>query len=223
MNGMVLADSGMRRFYADFSLDNPAPLRATRVRVQKGERLEAARCSQLADRRVMKVLTSRFTLAAILVIALLDNRSWSSTDSGDDGMIENPTIATAAHDFAMPESTLITLGLGKPPARAALGSPAFSSRAAEPDVRLQDVRRLAKRNVPRPSAPAEKPTSQGLARGMKRPEELRLNLEGRDIVTIYSTGGVRLGEGLTVDQASRDFWRKVGELAPTFCHPPAAK
>lgn len=59
--------------------------------------------------------------------------------------------------------------------------------------------------------------SEGMSRGMKPPESLRLNMEGRDIVTIYATGEVQLADGLTVDEASREFWRKVGALAPTFC------
>ncbi len=78
--------------------------------------------------------------------------------------------------------------------------------------------RLAKRESPRSVPSTSKPlSSQGMSRGTKPPEELRLNLEGRDIVIIYSTGTVQIGEGLTVDEASRDFWRKVGELAPGFC------
>ena len=59
--------------------------------------------------------------------------------------------------------------------------------------------------------------SGGMSGGMKAPAALRLNLDGRDVVTIYSTGDVRLAEDLTVDEASREFWQKVGELAPDFC------
>lgn len=82
----------------------------------------------------------------------------------------------------------------------------------------EDEFRIAAGKVPR-VAPAtrDKVNAQGMSRGMKPPEELRLNLEGRDIVIIYSTGGVRLAEGLSIDEASRDFWRKVGQLAPSFC------
>jgi hypothetical protein len=76
---------------------------------------------------------------------------------------------------------------------------------------------LAKRTSPRAASASAPVNSQGMSRGMKPPEELRLNLEGRDIVIIYSTGSVQLGEGITVDDASRDFWRKVAELAPSFC------
>lgn len=80
-------------------------------------------------------------------------------------------------------------------------------------------------NVPSTAvaAPHRAVGSDGMSRGMKPPESLRLNLEGRDIVTIYSTGDVRLAEDLTVDEASREFWRKVGELAPTFCRERAAQ
>ena len=60
-------------------------------------------------------------------------------------------------------------------------------------------------------------SSDGMSGGMKPPESLRLNMDGRDIVTIYETGNVRLADDLSVDEASREFWRKVGELAPSFC------
>ena len=60
-------------------------------------------------------------------------------------------------------------------------------------------------------------SSDGMSQGMKPPESLRLNMEGRDIVTIFATGEVQLADGLTVDEASREFWRKVGALAPSFC------
>ena len=64
--------------------------------------------------------------------------------------------------------------------------------------------------------------SAGMSGGMKPPTSLSLNMDGRDIVTIYSDGGVRVGEGLTPDEASREFWRKVAELAPDFCRQQAA-
>lgn len=59
--------------------------------------------------------------------------------------------------------------------------------------------------------------SQGMSGGMKPPASLSLNMDGRDIVTIYADGGVRVADGLTPDEASREFWRKVAELAPSFC------
>jgi hypothetical protein len=65
-------------------------------------------------------------------------------------------------------------------------------------------------------------SSDGMGGGMKPPESLRLNMDGRDIVTIYATGDVRLADDLTVDEASHEFWRKVGELAPDFCRARAA-
>lgn len=71
-------------------------------------------------------------------------------------------------------------------------------------------------------APQHAMTSDGMGGGMKPPESLRLNMDGRDIVTIYATGDVRLADDLTVDEASREFWRKVGELAPGFCKERAA-
>ena len=78
------------------------------------------------------------------------------------------------------------------------------------------------------AAPAAVPqqhalSSDGMGGGMKPPESLRLNMDGRDIVTIYATGDVHLADDLTVDEASREFWRKVGELAPDFCRARAAK
>lgn len=72
----------------------------------------------------------------------------------------------------------------------------------------------------RPARPPVAPRtvdSQGMSGGMKPPAALRLNLDGRDVVTIYATGTVRLADDLTIDQASRDFWQRVGELAPDFC------
>ena len=83
---------------------------------------------------------------------------------------------------------------------------------------LASDQRLAKRDVPRVMPSSRQALStQGMSRGMKPPEELRLNLEGRDVIIIYSTGDVRLGEGVTIDEASHDFWKKVGELAPGYC------
>lgn len=65
--------------------------------------------------------------------------------------------------------------------------------------------------------------SGGMSGGMKPPASLRLNLDGRDVVTIYATGDVRLADDLTIDEASREFWQKVGELAPDFCRTQQAK
>ena len=67
------------------------------------------------------------------------------------------------------------------------------------------------------ATPAEQVSSYGLARDDRPPDELRLNLDGRDVVIIYATGDVRIGDGMSVDDASRAFWKKVGELAPSFC------
>ncbi len=72
-------------------------------------------------------------------------------------------------------------------------------------------------------APVERVSSYGLARDDRPPDELRLNLDGRDVVIIYATGEVQLPEGLTVDDASRAFWKRVGELAPSFCRARAAE
>jgi hypothetical protein len=66
-------------------------------------------------------------------------------------------------------------------------------------------------------------SSDGMSGGMKPPAELKLNMDGRDIVTIYASGDVRLAEGLTPTEASREFWRKVGELAPNFCRAQLSK
>jgi len=78
-----------------------------------------------------------------------------------------------------------------------------------------------------PAAHGDAPTrtidSGGMGGGMKPPASLKLNLDGRDIVTIYETGKVELAEELSVDEASHEFWRKVGELAPDFCKTQAAK
>ena len=65
--------------------------------------------------------------------------------------------------------------------------------------------------------------SGGMSGGMKPPPSLRLNMDGRDIVTIYATGDVQVADGLTPDQASREFWQKVGDLAPDFCRARAAQ
>jgi hypothetical protein len=70
--------------------------------------------------------------------------------------------------------------------------------------------------------PARRLSSQGMGGGMKTPASLSLNMEGRDIVTIYATGNVHLADDVDVDEASREFWRKVGELAPGFCRARAA-
>ena len=72
-------------------------------------------------------------------------------------------------------------------------------------------------------APPSRVDSEGMSGGMKPPASLRLNLDGRDIITIYATGDVQVAEGLTPDQASREFWQKVGDLAPDFCRAQAAK
>jgi hypothetical protein len=71
--------------------------------------------------------------------------------------------------------------------------------------------------------PTRKVASDGMSRGMRPPERLKLNLEGRDIVTIYATGQVELADGLTMDEASREFWKKIGQLAPSFCAQRAAR
>lgn len=64
--------------------------------------------------------------------------------------------------------------------------------------------------------------SDGMSGGMKPPASLRLNMDGRDIVTIYATGDVQVADGLTPDEAAREFWHKVGDLAPDFCRTRAA-
>lgn len=66
-------------------------------------------------------------------------------------------------------------------------------------------------------------SSDGMSGGMKPPASLSLNMDGRDIVTIYADGAVRVADGLTPDEASREFWRKVGELAPNFCRTQSAQ
>jgi hypothetical protein len=150
-------------------------------------------------------------VAALLLSALPECRNAWSLTGADPSAGHDSAIAANDH-WAPAASEIVTLH-----------SEASRPRATLADLRREDATRLAKQKVPRPAVPTEKVNAHGMARGMKPPEELRLNLEGRDIVTIYSTGSVRLGEGLSVDQAARDFWRKVGELAPTFCHPPPAK
>jgi hypothetical protein len=97
---------------------------------------------------------------------------------------------------------------------AAVLAPAPASR----EKPLTDAWVLASVDPRTPSVPTKRPTAQGMARGMTPPEELRLNLEGRDVVTILATGEVRLADGLNVDEASAAFWKKVAELAPSFCH-----
>ncbi len=72
-------------------------------------------------------------------------------------------------------------------------------------------------------APVERVGAYGMARDNRPPDELRLNLDGRDVVIIFATGDVQIGDGLTVDEASRAFWKKVGALAPTFCRARAAE
>ncbi len=76
---------------------------------------------------------------------------------------------------------------------------------------------LASVGTARAVAPPRPVTSDGMGGGMKAPASLSLNMEGRDIVTIYATGNVRLADDLSVDEAAREFWRKVGALAPGFC------
>lgn len=75
---------------------------------------------------------------------------------------------------------------------------------------------------PTNAIPARHLDSAGMSGGMKPPAALRLNLDGRDVVTIFATGDVRLADDLTIDEASREFWQKVGELAPHFCRTRAA-
>jgi hypothetical protein len=75
---------------------------------------------------------------------------------------------------------------------------------------------------PHAVAPVQQVGSDGMSGGMKPPASLSLNMDGRDIVTIYADGGVRIADGLTPDEASREFWQKVGALAPNFCRTRAA-
>ncbi len=75
----------------------------------------------------------------------------------------------------------------------------------------------------RTTVPERTVDSGGMSRGMKPPASLKLNLDGRDIVTIYETGNVSLADELSIDEASREFWQKVAELAPSFCKTQAAK
>ena len=70
--------------------------------------------------------------------------------------------------------------------------------------------------------PTRKVSADGMGGGMKTPASLSLNMEGRDIVTIYATGNVHLADDLSVDEAAREFWKTVGELAPGFCRARAA-
>jgi hypothetical protein len=82
---------------------------------------------------------------------------------------------------------------------------------------------LASAPPPHALPPSTPVSSDGMSGGMKPPSALNLNLDGRDIVTIYSDGKVHLADGLTPDEASQQFWRKVGELAPSFCRTRAAQ
>lgn len=94
---------------------------------------------------------------------------------------------------------------------ALLGFLSLVSSVVSVSTPLASTRPAADQMAPRPI------DSAGMSGGMKPPASLSLNLDGRDIVTIYADGGVRVAEGLTPDEASRDFWRKVAELAPSFC------
>jgi hypothetical protein len=76
---------------------------------------------------------------------------------------------------------------------------------------------LASTHTARALAPEKPIGADGMGNGMSKPASLSLNMEGRDIVTIYATGNVHLADDLSVDEASRQFWQKVGELAPNFC------
>ena len=73
------------------------------------------------------------------------------------------------------------------------------------------------------TAPTQSVSSEGMSKGMKPPASLRINLDGRDIVTIFDNGNVAVADELTINEASRQFWQKVGELAPDFCRQQAAK
>ena len=112
------------------------------------------------------------------------------------------------HRHARPLSFLLVVAAI---AIALTGTHAAASPSEEPALLASAV------TPPVAMLPGSSVSSEGMARGMKPPQELRLNLEGRDIVTIFATGDVRLGEGLTVDEAARAFWKRVGELAPGFC------
>ncbi len=81
---------------------------------------------------------------------------------------------------------------------------------------------LASQRSAHDAVPRRLPSADGMGGGMKTPASLSLNMEGRDIVTIYATGNVQLADDLDVDEASRQFWRKVGQLAPGFCRARAA-
>jgi hypothetical protein len=82
---------------------------------------------------------------------------------------------------------------------------------------------LASTRATRAEAPTRTLSSGGMGGGMKPPASLKLDMDGRDIVTIYETGNVQLADELSVDEASHEFWRKVGELAPDLCKTQAAK
>jgi hypothetical protein len=79
------------------------------------------------------------------------------------------------------------------------------------------------RSAARTVVPTHALSSDGMSGGMKPPASLKLNMDGRDIVTIYETGKVQIADELSLDEASHEFWRKVGELAPDFCKTQAAK
>jgi len=103
--------------------------------------------------------------------------------------------------------------------------PVLVGRSLAHAVAARDGDRLVVASVDKGTpgaAPVEEVSSYGMARDDRPPDELRLNLDGRDVVIIYATGDVRLGDGLTVDEASRAFWKRIGELAPTFCRDRAA-
>ena len=82
---------------------------------------------------------------------------------------------------------------------------------------------FASTNASQEKLAPQRVSSEGMSGGMKPPASLRLNLDGRDIITIYATGDVQVAEGLTPDEASREFWQKIGDLAPDFCRAQAAK
>jgi len=76
---------------------------------------------------------------------------------------------------------------------------------------------LASTRSARDVVPTRALSSDGMSGGMKPPASLKLNMDGRDIITIYETGKVQIADELNLDEASHEFWRKVGELAPDFC------
>jgi len=100
----------------------------------------------------------------------------------------------------------------------ALASVDVAGAPAAAPVRVANLATPGVGGIPMPEV-----GSDGMSRGMQPPERLKLNLEGRDIVTIYATGQVELADGLTMDEASREFWKKIGQLAPSFCAQRAAR